>query len=326
MSYDDERQHAADEANEVTIFMGGGKTYAGLAAYWRVLQTPADGEDGTGGTVDERFTPVPDEELERRFAELDSKAIEPLPEEIESLSDGSRFLKGGAEIEEAKNVTQAVVDGAALYKSLAKLMKAWFQESEWFVDLSMNNLGDRHWQPAMRDFAAVLFVGHGRITELKLSRCEMSFSDELDYRRKGRGWKVSHGRSEELRALTYDSLRAHREQLRDAVQTYSFVYRCHITVVVDNVGATRDPDAALTSLITEATDFGAAEANDGTWTLVMAAPVVAEEHSHAVAGPRLAVMELPGVPSRESAQQQNEIADPEESELLRRLMIALETP
>jgi hypothetical protein len=101
-----------------------------------------------------------------------------------------------------------------------------------------------------------------------------------------------------LRYLTYDSLSPYGDFLRDAVRTY-FALPVSIMIVVDSVGAARDPIAALNSLIAEATSFSAAQADDGAWTLLVTAPAVAGECSHTMERPRLAVLELPGDPPPE---------------------------
>ncbi|MFB8025978.1 MULTISPECIES: hypothetical protein [unclassified Streptomyces] len=68
------------------VHTGSGKTFnLGLLALWHHLQESV--EEAEWDTHEDDFIPVPESELEKRLAQLKEKETEPLPEEIESLSD-----------------------------------------------------------------------------------------------------------------------------------------------------------------------------------------------------------------------------------------------
>jgi hypothetical protein len=327
MSYDDERQHPESKAHLV-MSTGSGKTLS-MIAYWHLMQTPMEGEEGPGGTVDERFTPVPDEELERRLAALDELTVSPLPADIEGLSNSGRFLRE-PEAEDARvlgerkqDVHSSSSEKGSHQGASPRLMRVYHGASsrtstsnalKWFAaQLRRPGQWEEAWQEARHNYSAVLLVcaGENDIGTLKMKRSETpptSWGDRCDWlayladsrvvkRHREFTRDAEHSRAT-LRYLSYDSLSPYGEFLRDAVRTY-FTLHVSITVVVDNVGAARDPNAALNSLIAEATSFSAAEVDDGTWTLLVTAPAVAGERSHTMGRPRLAVLELPGDPPPE---------------------------
>ncbi|MER6230973.1 hypothetical protein ABT169_17740 [Streptomyces sp. NPDC001616] len=66
---------------------GGGKSHSlGLLAYWNYLQEPVTDDEMDDSEVDD-FVPVSDAELEDRLSGLHEMEIEPVAEEIESLSE-----------------------------------------------------------------------------------------------------------------------------------------------------------------------------------------------------------------------------------------------
>ncbi|MEU6258649.1 hypothetical protein [Streptomyces sp. NPDC047043] len=324
-----------EQRYEMPSFVGSGKTYAGLLAYWRLMQTPAEGEDVTGGAVDERFTPVSEEGLEQRIALLDSMIVSPLPEEIEDLADSSRFLASPEGENGATETGSRPGEEGSLLQAAARPARAPFMTS---AEVVVDGMTEQSLIPVpyLRDewvkaFSTVLLVWSGEggtavanwgraamARPITLYACEKVLNDpHTDY---------AAPRRAEFESLHY-MVSSHNEQLRDAVQS-CFSLRTSITVVVDNVGAARDPNAALESLIADATCFGAAEDEDGTRALVVTAPpapaslpAVAQQCRHEVVGrPRVAVMELPGDPPHESPQQKE---NGEPSALLKRLMKAL---
>ncbi|MEV6179905.1 hypothetical protein [Streptomyces sp. NPDC052015] len=341
MKPEDERQVTADR--EMTVmFMGSGKSRtAGLMAYWRMMQTPVEGEDEPGGPADERFTPVSDEELERRLAELNDLVVEPLPEEIEELSDSSRFLDPVGETKEPDEATTADPHHAfspsprrglrlAIASSASREDEAGQGLATWkrHADAGLTD----HWAEFQRAFSTVLYVGYSQVgTRARKRRTESPFSDLLFRRAMWddmlKEWeRASERKRQEVTHYSTPSwswaLIRPDQPLRDAVRNVYFTHRYSVTVCVDNMGAARDPNAALTSLIADATTFCATTTDDGAWTLLAAAPAVDSDACLAPSPPRLAVMELPGAPPRlDSARPPTNEPD---LALLRRLINALE--
>ncbi|MFF3208655.1 MULTISPECIES: hypothetical protein [unclassified Streptomyces] len=333
MNYDDEQRLAADGATEV-MYMGSGKTQsASLAAYWYLMQKPVAGEEEPGGAVGERFTPVPVEELKRRLAVLHERAVEPLTEEIEELSDSGRFLASDEETQESGEGTEEAGPSSNWAAQQAELRNEIRKEiyTQGAPNLPIaawkRYAGDHYsdyWEETRRSFSTVLLVGralgrgmtpkkrrHSReIMPLWLNSEHMLIDrrfewprllESLECRRPANFWDAwdtereraaAEHRMEELRTSSCSLQSLDYERLREAVRTY-LTLRTSVTVVV---GAARNPDAALTSLIADATSFGTAETADGTWSLLVAAPPVAAGLCHEAGRPRLAVMELPGAP------------------------------
>ncbi|MFJ5064622.1 hypothetical protein ACIP96_35035 [Streptomyces nigra] len=316
MKPEDEWQVTADGEMTV-IFMGGGKTEAaGLVAYWHSMHTPAEGEEESGGPDVERFTPVPEVELERRLAELKGLVVEPLPEEIEELSDSSRFLDPVEETKEPEKT--AAKNPSHTFRPLRSKLHRLTVRSAFREDAQASHglaawkrhadagLAD-HWVEVQRAFSTVLYVGSIQDEPLrrKLRRTESPFSrlifcaDMWDDMFKE--WeRASERQREEVRHYSTPSwscaLIQPDQTLRDAVRNVYFTQHYRVTICMDTTGAARDPNAALTSLIADATTFCATAAADGAWTLLVAAPAVGGDACPAPRPQRLAVMELPGAP------------------------------
>ncbi|MEV0487256.1 hypothetical protein AB0I69_42490 [Streptomyces sp. NPDC050508] len=345
MSYDDERQHEADEA-EVTMFVGGGKTMsAGLVAYWYLMQTPVEGEDEPGGEVDERFVPVPEDELDRRLASLHERTVEPLPEDIESISGTDLYLSESEEGEGDSDSHETASSDASyisllshLYRSaLSPVDRSWRWPPDSLFNFGLEEVGQEYSTVLLCSAGgSIKSSGRGNFVPIisPWSRRRNWLTDRRadSYRCKHDFWwdrlcvywsereRDCERRRVDSESLMFEPFHPRNEPLRDAMQIY-FTLHTTVTIVVDNLGAARDPNAALNSLIAEATSFSAAAADDGRWTLLVTAPAVRQECSHSVGRPRLAVMELPVDPPPES-RQQNAI---EESEvLLRRIRNELE--
>ncbi|MER6112670.1 hypothetical protein [Streptomyces hirsutus] len=298
---------------------GSGKTEsANLMACWRLMQTPSEGEDEPGGPVDERFTPVSEEELERRLAALNDLTVEPLPVEIEELSDSSRFLAPVEETQEPERVTRGTspLGSRQPLRAWAPSRRGLFMESRlalpdvpvWgrHVDVFFSS----NWEEVQRTFSTVLYVGpvQGGSLSLKLRSTEGTLSPRWFFCRSDRWgdmfreWEQASERRREEGLYYYSTsswscaLIRPDQPLRDAVRNSTLTRHSAVDVFVDNTGASRDPNAALTSLIADATTFCITEADDGAWTLLVTAPAVGGDKHPAAGPPRLAVMELPGAP------------------------------
>ncbi|MET7913968.1 hypothetical protein ABZS98_38300 [Streptomyces avermitilis] len=342
MNPDDERQATANRWM-VTMPTGGGKTRAfSLTAYWHLLQTPVEGEDEQGGPADGRFTPVPPDELERRLAELDNEVAEPLPEVIESLSDSSRFLAPAEgppqEVKKVPHNRQRMLFAASFRqpgttREQAQAERSYASRKRRADALQTGN--PSLWAEVERAFSTVLYVGstHQERLPRKLRPAEQSrFSDFI---RSTDVWLdmlterevASQCRRETAAAdcftqpvRSWTVIQAD-QRLRAAVWEFCATLTSTITVYVDHTGAARDPNAALNSLIADATNVCATATNDGRWALLVTAPAAGSDAYPALIPPRLAVMELPGAPPRldSGSSMPN---DPDE-ELLRRLKSAL---
>ncbi|MEU5181119.1 hypothetical protein AB0G49_13815 [Streptomyces longwoodensis] len=86
-SGDIEREPADEGRERLTIgTTGSGKTYASLAAMWNMLQ--ADDDQDT----DDDVPPMTDQELDEALAAVMRRDVEPLPADIEALSDVTPYL------------------------------------------------------------------------------------------------------------------------------------------------------------------------------------------------------------------------------------------
>ncbi|MFI9155742.1 hypothetical protein [Streptomyces sp. NPDC053367] len=305
---DEDKQLAAGRATEVVMGVGSGKALS-MAAYWRLLGTHLKDEDETDGTGEERFAPLSDEELEQRFAALQEMTPEPLPEEIENLSDVSDFLLSDEVKEEDRESTQGSPKTIAANPGRgSRGLSPWPTAAlRWPTPASLHG---GEWEEARRGFSAVLLVcaavgGSARARRVPVRNAHRPqraapWTDVLFDVRSFRALKERKLRTEPewgaLSPLVREPAGTNRELLRDAVRTYFDMQPASIWIIVDNVGAAHDPGAALASLLADATSFAAAAGDDGRWNLLVTAPASTELCGHAVSRPRLAILQLPDDP------------------------------
>ncbi|MFF3585004.1 hypothetical protein [Streptomyces mirabilis] len=318
MNYEEDSRRDEAGRSKLMMFVGGGKTMsAGLMAYWHAMQTPVAGEDDPEGTADGRFTPLSDDELEQRLASLHDRTVEPLPEEIESLADSSTLNREGGH-EGAESAVKGVVHKQLHWWDFSGPTASRFLgRADVFQDhcrAELTNACCDDLEEATLYYSTVLVCKTIRpmvlprrkqwLTDRRLERRRnaQAFWHALDgYECESNTWLEAgpdalstQGQVPYVPCAPYTFTSSH-EPLREAVQAYftHFTLRCDIKIVVDNVGAARDPNAALRSLIADATSFSAATDSAGRWALLMTAPAPREAPEHARGRPRVAVMELP---------------------------------
>lgn len=361
MNYDDNRKRLTENwATEVMMMLDGKTLGAGLLAYWHLMQTPVEGEEEPGGPVDERFTPIPKEELEQRLAALGKVTVEPLSEEIEELSDSGRFLipdeKTQKPEEGTENIEAPSSSETAHHTDHSIALRKIYLES---TPIGPNDSWKRRaishysdsWEETRRSYSAIFLVNCKRSRKPTPERLEAEtqflfqpFSYEV---------KRINPRLADARFLTHfrftlwndpvmerkrKSAARNMEEFESPLpclpkspmpcpppssyyERQNEVVHTSITIIVDNMGAAQDPNAALTSLIADATSFRTAETDDGAWSLLVTAPPIAAPCRHEVGGPRLAVMELPGAPPGPNDLRSDTNDDPEA--FMRKLFEAL---
>ncbi|MFG2827805.1 hypothetical protein ACGFWI_10120 [Streptomyces sp. NPDC048434] len=293
----------------VTVSTGAGKTYSlALVAYWHLMQSPPDVEEPDFSAADD-FTPVPDDELERRLAEIDGGGVESLPEEIESISDSSLFL-----LEPQDRVDGSCAESGVTYRrphlpsSFEQFHQRHVSNFPFSAEITLEKIRSR--SQANSPIIFVSFNLHASIRAFpsKLTdKYRRPDSHHLNWRIREpyTHWREGGGDLKRKEPTHDDEL---FRQLRHAV--WESITRNAWTILVDELEEVHDPHEALYSLISTATMFTTATASDGSWSLVFAAPpdpgVDMCRHYVGRRQPQLAVMELPGNPPV-SNEQQNEM-------------------
>ncbi|MER7937904.1 MULTISPECIES: hypothetical protein [unclassified Streptomyces] len=325
--------------------IGSGKTES-LIAYWHHMQTPAEGEDMVEGNAVGAFVPPSEADLQRRLASLHERVVEPLPEDIESLSDSSQFLD--EKNEESAAESQEVTPQEGESSPASRLEKGKYPYLQGGPLVAMDALLRYHfdlpfhvrdeWMDRMREFSVVLFCGFGKESPSRKRRTRPRYNFTLRPRSRSEHFFIRHRREEwadvlgsfnsdyvrtrdeHLREMTSSMLHPLQEPTRDLVQTY-FTVHTTCTIMVDNLGAARDPDAALRSLLRDATSLSASEEDDGRMTLLIMAPAASQPLGNDPARPRLAILELPNDGPADPRQPNQ---NGESTTLLRELRNALE--
>ncbi|MBV1940859.1 hypothetical protein KUF83_30455 [Streptomyces sp. BV286] len=305
MGYEDELQNFVNKIDDAMRPLALMREQAWGEVFRRTAHR-LDSDDAEAGLVgEEEFVPLSDEELEARLSSLGSLVVSALPDDIESISDSSRFFRQ-LKTEESENGlwNSVAAEFSEEEKAAIEISRA-AEAMDWLLRGSPSS----GFESDRRAFSSVFVVCEGRMyanpyrtpqRELRQSQDEPVLRDsELADAMIEWGACPDPGNRERLRdRITWLSAAArgramYLQQLRGAVQAYTL--RADVRVW-DVTGARERPGEALTALVSEATDFGAAIRGDGQWSLLVTAPAAAEEHGSAAAGPRVAVMELPSPP------------------------------
>jgi hypothetical protein len=293
----------------VTVFTGTGKTQnLALTAYWHLMQMPLDAEESDSSAADD-FTPVSDDELERRLSEIDGGGVEPLPEEIENLSDSSRFL-----LEPQDRVDGFCGESGVTYRNshlpsdFEQFHQRHLSDFSFFAEMTLKNIRSR--SQVNSPFIFVSFNLRASIHAFPNKLTEKYRQPDPRHlywrtREPCTHWREANSDLKRKETTLDDEL---FRQLRHAV--WESITRNAWTILMDDLEEAHDPREALYSLLSTATVFTTATASDGTWSLVFAAPldpgVGMCRHDVGRRQPRLAVMELPGKPPV-GHKQQNEM-------------------